>query len=86
MRCHHDTFRPQKKFLLFSSVDTNRSAHSYWLKEADRNYDVVFYVYNGDMPEQQVELCVKRKGFKFPNFYEFSKITDILLHMVQIGI
>lgn len=77
MRSHHGTFRPQKKFLLFSSVDTNRSAHDYWLMESDRNYDVVLYVYNGDMPEQQVELCVKRKGLKFPGFYEFSKITDI---------
>ena len=43
----------------------------------DRNYDVVLFVYNGDLPEQQVDLCVERKGFKFQNFYAFATTTDI---------
>lgn len=62
---------------MFSSIDTSRSAHDDWLSEPGRNYDVVLYIYNGDIPEKPVDLCVKREGFKFQNFYEFAKTTDI---------
>ena len=77
MPIHHASLEPQRRYLLFSSIDTNRSAHDYWLAEPDRNFDIVVYVYNGDTPKQQFDLCVEKKGLKFPNFFEFSKTADL---------
>lgn len=74
---HKQTFKPNRKFLLFSSIDTSRSAHDYWLGEPGRNYDVVLYIYKGEIPELPVDLCVKMEGFKFQNFYAFAKTIDI---------
>lgn len=70
-------FRPKRKYLLFSSVDTDRSAHSSWLEDLDRNFDIVLYIYKGELDDPRVDLTIKKEGFKFPNFYEFSKTTNI---------
>lgn len=70
-------FRPKRKFLLFSSVDTDRSALSSWAEDANRNFDIVLYVYKGDLSKLPVDHQVKKEGFKFQNFYEFSKEADM---------
>jgi len=73
----NDPFIPGRKYLLFSSVDSNRSAHSCWLDSPDRNFDVVLYAYGGESLEDVADLFVQRKGFKFPNFHAFSRICDV---------
>ena len=70
-------FKPKRKHLLFSSVDTNRSAISKWTKNTNRNFDIVVYIYNGRLTNANVDYQIKEEGFKFQNFYKFSKMTNI---------
>lgn len=70
-------FKPRRKYLLFSSIDPARSAYSDWLGSSDRNFDVVLYIYNGDLNDNRADYVIKRPGFKFPNFHAFSKVVNI---------
>lgn len=65
-------FKPKRRFLVFSSIDTNRSAYTHWLESNKRNYDVVLYVYNGELNDCRADYVVNKKGFKFQNFFDFS--------------
>lgn len=70
-------FKPKRKYLLFSSIDTDRSAISSWTGYPNRIFDIVLYVYNGELIDSQADYQIKKEGFKFQNFYEFSKETNI---------
>lgn len=70
-------FKPKRKYLLFSSIDSDRSAYSTWLEDKDRNFDVVLYVYKGELTDSRIDNHEKKEGFKYQNFYEFSKTTNI---------
>ena len=71
------SFNPKRKYLLFSSVDSRRSAHSSWLDAPGRAFDVVLYAYGGESLEGVADLFVKNKGYKFQNFHVFSGICDV---------
>jgi len=70
-------FKPRRRFLLFSSIDTDRQAYRQWLDGTYRNFDVVLYTYRGEPTDTGADYCVSQKGFKFQNFYHFSKICNI---------
>ena len=72
-----NTYVQNRRYLLFSSVDSSRSAHDLWLKDDQRNFDVVLYVYRGDIDDRRVDFKKNRRGFKFENFYEFSRNADV---------
>jgi hypothetical protein len=70
-------FQPKRKYLVFSSIDPRRSAYSSWLDSSHRNYDVVLYTYRSEIDDLCVDYTKKRKGFKFENFYAFSKLVNV---------
>ena len=70
-------FNPQRKFLLFSSIDTNRSAHNIWLDNKDRNFDIALYVYEGKLEDNRVDFYINKKGSKFQCFFDFANNIDI---------
>ena len=72
------SFKPSRKYLVFSSVDSSRSAHDLWLKGGERSFDVALYVYRGELEDDRVDYIAHRKGFKFENLYDFSVHCDLL--------
>ena len=70
-------FKPKRKFLLFSSIDTTRSSYESWIEHNDRNFDVVLYGNKSNLDDNRIDLTVNRTGFKFQSFFDFASKVDI---------
>jgi hypothetical protein len=81
------SFVKRKDYLVFSSVG-KQSCYKMWVG-SDKNYDLAFYLFedNPNFNPKGVDYIWYRKGFKFPNFYDFyKKYRDIILSYKAIWI
>ena len=73
-----------KKFILYSCIG-DKSVHNQWVGCKERFFDIVLCYYGDDdtyykkLEELQSESCIiyRKKGLKWPNFYEYCKKIDI---------
>ena len=73
-------FISNRDYLLFSCIGDrpeSLDAVNMWLKNNNRNYDIVLYYYKIEPNICKCEKCVYKNGFKFENFYDFASTNDI---------
>lgn len=77
-------FYPKRKNLLFTSAGDNTEFYKYWC-DSNRNYDIFLIYYKNDDKifesyKKYVDIALKRKGYKYPNFrFFYNKYKQLIL-------
>lgn len=84
-------FQPKRKNLLFTSAGDNTEFYKYWC-DSNRNYDIFLIYYKKDDKifesyKKYVDVTLKRKGYKYPNFrFFYNKYKNLILEYDSVFI